>query len=480
MPIKKKGEKYGPYGTQWLYDKQLNDIWTDLEKQRVEKFNKLRATILPEQRTPEWFTMREGCISASDGGTVVNVNPYELPYRVIFKKVAPNLLPFESSEPCYHGKKLEQIATSIYEYRMNVKVDDFGLMKHQSITFLGASPDGIISHYKLDGKTKTKFVGRMLEIKCPASRKINHEGPEMIYDKHNYKNGICPPYYWVQVQLQLECCDLDECDFWQCNIKEYVSREEFIADTHPKEPHLSKTTGFEKGCLIELIPKSSVARSLLSKKDLNSVIWDVADWIHPPSMEMDPLDCDEWIAREIANLHNHPKYKNYVLYKIHYWYLVNSKCITIKRDRDWFAKNLPIFGQVWNNILYLRQNPEIFKLIVNYANYLEPINERPYRRTKQEKQEGENINTSIMSIINILCDTNNPNYDLELANLKIKMENVDKVNVDKVNVDKVNVDKVNVDKLNNQYDQDNQELELTLKQELLGMPVNSCGSAFVD
>ena len=30
---------------------------------------------------------------------------------------------------------------------------------------------------------------------------------------------ICPHYYWVQVQVQLECCDLEEFDFWQCSIR---------------------------------------------------------------------------------------------------------------------------------------------------------------------------------------------------------------------------------------------------------------------
>ena len=42
----------------------------------------------------------------------------------------------------------------------------------------------------------------MLEIKCPMTRKLNgdvlHKKTEM---------------YWAQMQLQLEVCDLFECDF---------------------------------------------------------------------------------------------------------------------------------------------------------------------------------------------------------------------------------------------------------------------------
>ena len=71
-------------------------------------------------------------------------------------------------------------------------------------------------------------------------------------------DNICPVYYWIQTQLQLECCDLEECDFWQAEIKEYSSRLEFIDDTDPCEPFRSKTTGFEKGCIIQLLPKSKM------------------------------------------------------------------------------------------------------------------------------------------------------------------------------------------------------------------------------
>ena len=33
------------------------------------------------------------------------------------------------------------------------------------------------------------------------------------------------------MQGQLEVCDLDECDFWQCEILEYDDREDFVLDT---------------------------------------------------------------------------------------------------------------------------------------------------------------------------------------------------------------------------------------------------------
>ena len=57
------------------------------------------------------------------------------------------------------------------------------------------------------------MVGRMLEIKCPLTRKIKTSG--------EVDGEICPHYYYCQVQQQLECCDLEYCDFWQCSLQEF-------------------------------------------------------------------------------------------------------------------------------------------------------------------------------------------------------------------------------------------------------------------
>ena len=50
---------------------------------------------------------------------------------------------------------------------MNVYIEEFGLIAHPVYDFLAASPDGICSPYKYNKKHISKYVGRMLEIKCP-------------------------------------------------------------------------------------------------------------------------------------------------------------------------------------------------------------------------------------------------------------------------------------------------------------------------
>ena len=156
-PIKRESVLFEPFGTQWVHDNQVDDVLNDELIKRGKIYDKLRAVILPEQRSPEWFAMRRGAITASDGGVVLGKNKYEKQFDFILKKTVGKK--FTSNKFCYHGKMLEEPATMVYQYRMNVTVEEFGLMMHNKYSFLGASPDGIVNHYKLDGKHKTKEVG---------------------------------------------------------------------------------------------------------------------------------------------------------------------------------------------------------------------------------------------------------------------------------------------------------------------------------
>jgi hypothetical protein len=78
--------------------------------------------------------------------------------------------------------------------------------------YIAASPDGI------NVDSNNERYGRMVEIKNIYNREID---------------GIPTDNYWIQMQFQMEVCDLDECDFFETRMKEY-SEEEFYADTTSK------------------------------------------------------------------------------------------------------------------------------------------------------------------------------------------------------------------------------------------------------
>lgn len=352
---------------------QLNtendDILMENEQRRTKVLCELMEINYPAQRSSEWFGMRETMITASDGGTVVGLNPYEKPYEFILKKVFGK--PFQTSIDCYHGKKYEAVATNIYSYRMNVKIEEFGLCRHKKYSFLGASPDGIVGKYKFDGKHLTKYVGRMIEIKCPMRRKINDapNTPEVygIYEdiidmKTDVKKGICPTYYWVQVQLQLQCCDLDECDFVQCEITEYPSRQEFLNDTDIKCPWKSRESGLEKGVVIQILPIEKLIRE--DKMSINEIIWNNAEFIHQPKINMTQTELDNWI------LQTHDDVKNskmgMIVDRIIYWKLNKINTITINRDNKWFEANLHKFEKMWNCVEYYKTHEDDAKYIKDY------------------------------------------------------------------------------------------------------------------
>ena len=344
IPIRRTALKYKPISSSWYHDKQYDDVLTESHIELQKLFLELRAIVSPEQRTPQWYSMRNDKITASDGACALGDNKYEEEYKFIIKKI--DVPPFTGNSNTHHGKKYEQIATMIYEHRMNVIVDEFGLLAHPVHTYLGASPDGIIGLYKKDGKHLTEYVGRMLEIKCPVSRNI-------IQDEDGEMFDICPKYYWIQVQLQLECCNLDDCDFWQCSLYEYPEYDDYFEDTHETERFRSKTNDLEKGCLIQLYPKD--------KK--NPKLFDDASYLYPPHVEMSPDECLEWIEEMKIKIDAEDKY---VIDQIMWWRLEKSNCTLIKRDKEWFAKSLPKLKKIWDYVLYFRNNKSRKQLLMEY------------------------------------------------------------------------------------------------------------------
>ena len=314
-------------------------------QKEYDNFNYLKSIPQYEQRSEEWFAQREGMITASDGATALGESKYEKPDSLLLKKCGEGA-PFFDNKYVHHGKKYEPTATAIYEHVNNCMVEEFGLMPHRTIGYLGASPDGIQSEYTMDGKFNSG-IGTMLEIKCPMTRTIQTKG--------SIDDGICPHYYWVQVQQQLECCDCEKCDFWQCNIVEYRNREEYLLDSPVKSRNtveqdieIKIKPNLLKGCIIQLLPKEHITEFCVFK----------AIYIYPPTLDWTQSQYDEWVLSTVSNIYDldFEKYKDYVFDRVLYWKLENSHNITIHRDRQWFAQKNPVYRSFWEKVEHLRNN----------------------------------------------------------------------------------------------------------------------------
>jgi len=308
-----------------------------------KKMHYIKTVPQPEQRTKAWFDMRNNMITASSGATALSENPYEKAEMFIMEKVFGK--EFLDNDFVHHGKKYEEIATKLYAHYKNAKVDEYGLIQHPKYSFFGASPDGICDKYTLDGKKDLTNYGRMIEIKCPYKRKVLMKG---VID-----GEICPHYYWIQIQLQLECCDLEYCDFWQCEIVEYTDPEEWkkpvsMIHKHEQDQVSDIKDEWTYGFVLQYSMDSYKKRADFDKKVFCS------KYIYPDNLLG---NYDENIA--LANKMKEQTIPGYTFDKILYWRIVNSHCCEIKRDRKWFEEKFPIFQDVWDKIKYLRKDPEI-------------------------------------------------------------------------------------------------------------------------
>ena len=201
------------------------------------------------------------------------------------------------------GQKFEPLSVMIYEDMYNSKVEDFGCIQHLTYKFLGASPDGIII------ESETGRYGRMLEIKNPVSREIT---------------GVPKKEYWVQMQLQMEVCDLDECDFLETKFVEYPDYDSYHDDS-------TITNDLYKGTIIYFHTKER--KPFYLYKPLN---------LHLAE------DISKWEEENIEKYESEPF--NYSFLKFIYWKLDKLSCVLVLRNKDWFKNNIGQLEKVWKTI----------------------------------------------------------------------------------------------------------------------------------
>jgi putative phage-type endonuclease len=259
----------------------------------------------PEQRSEEWYIFRNNRLTASDFYSVIDGSPSRR-NELIMKKCGEEM-PFLTNAAILHGIKFEDMAVKIYEKQNNVKVNEFGCLPHSTIPFFGASPDGIVSY---DSENKN-YVGRMLEIKCPKSRKIT---------------GIIPDGYFAQIQGQLEVCDLEYCDYLECDFQMYTSKEQFFEDDIR-----------EKGIIVEFY-------DINLKKNLNYC----ATEDHIKSYDL----FKQWEDSLITKIYDNEQLEYLTTT---YWYLNKLNVVLVNRDKSYFTRNYGHIKQFWDDVLKYRE-----------------------------------------------------------------------------------------------------------------------------
>lgn len=296
---------------------RLHDCAEEDIRARMERVNEVDAT-LPEQRTPGWYAARRKLLSASDIwkalGTPAQKN------SLIYAKCAPDnpekYSRVNMNSSLHWGQKYEPVSQQYYEYTRGCRVREYGCIPHKEHDFLGASPDDIV----VESERHPELVGRMLEIKNVISREIT---------------GVPKLEYWVQMQMQMECCDLEECDFLECKFEEYHSYNEFKGDTDGSGNMHRTHDGHWKGMFLCLTDP------------------DGKPHYEYPDFGLDTLEAmDGWCDAKVAEMEE----RGYSWLKYVYWRMPRVSCVLVPRNRRWFAAALPQFRSLWETILAERES----------------------------------------------------------------------------------------------------------------------------
>jgi hypothetical protein len=163
----------------------------------------------------------------------------------------------------------------------------------------------------------------MIEIKNVVSREIT---------------GIPKKDYYIQMQLQMEVCDLEECDFVETKFIEYDMEADYIAD------EISR-----KGVILAFINLE------------NEFVYKY--------MPFDVTDYDAWMEATFAET-------KMTWFKNIYWKLEVYSCVLVKRQREWFQSVVSEFISVWDIIQTERINGEF-------------INRAPKKRILKNENKNE-------------------------------------------------------------------------------------------
>lgn len=345
----------------------------------------------PKQKTAEWYECRNNLITASNLWKVFGTENQRA--SLMAEKMGggggsggDKLGNFADNinSTLHWGNKFEPLSVVIYQDKTKTRVGDFGCIIHDKYKFIGASPDGIVVN------EESPLYGYMLEIKNIVNRDID---------------GIPKKEYWIQTQIQMETCNLDNCHFVETRFKMFDSAEIFYTEREKYEysgvilyftkkfvVKICSTSELESDSVgdgsggeddYEKIENSASSQEFTTKiiklqsvssshsgfskfsnddnaahekcyklvekssakfpaKDYSS--YNKPYYVYMPIHIVEREQIDTWIEETKKTLAD-----EYCLVEQQYWYLDEYSCVLIKRNCEWFEAVVPDIQLFWND-----------------------------------------------------------------------------------------------------------------------------------
>jgi putative phage-type endonuclease len=294
--------------------KEMSGPWVERSvEERLAHVDTLAASVQVAQRSPEWYKQSKGLLTASEFSNILGT-PRAVS-NLALQKVAPlseNLRQNTTAcctpemSPFDWGIRFEPVVKQVLERMDRIKILEMGRVVHPTNPRLAASPDGIII-----GADDSRRIGRLLEIKCPITRKID---------------GVIPQDYWYQMQIQMEVTDIDECDYVEMSFESGYK-------THMYTDADSKDT-----CSTDLYDLETARPSYCGN------MWLLQD---PESLELKyAYTCEEKDAMEQGG---------WCVHEVIQWHLKKLFRTTVIRNREWYASTLPKQEEFWKRVEDARQ-----------------------------------------------------------------------------------------------------------------------------
>jgi putative phage-type endonuclease len=315
------------------YETILDQNQQNLETRNQQILQQIQTLIdVPQvkQKTPAWYEQRSKLITASNIWKCLSSQSNQ--NSIIYEKCKPHegfsMDYVNTNSPMHWGVKYEPLTIMVYEHMYQTEIQEFGCIPHPTYSFIGASPDGI------NVDPNSPRYGSMLEIKNIYNRDITQTPKEE---------------YWIQCQVQMETCNLDDCDFVETRFNEYPNEDNFYEDTSHEY----------KGVILYFIKRVNNERDLANFQENgngNRIATTSLQNANNPHYVYMPLDMssmenpkesiETWIREKKEELAT-----DYVLFSTLYWYLDEFSCMLIKRNRKWFQAALPKFAETWDTII---------------------------------------------------------------------------------------------------------------------------------
>ena len=162
------------------------------------------------QHSADWYAQRRNRLTASEFYQILTGSRERLLKSKLESQCSqgdrPAMSPVALAQPdgemvaTSWGHRFEPVVRDIYELENGATVfDRLGRFTHRDYSWLSASPDGIVTH--------GPSAGRLIEIKSPKNRQ---------------PGTYVPAEYYVQMQVQMEVCDLDAVDFIEAQFEQTV------------------------------------------------------------------------------------------------------------------------------------------------------------------------------------------------------------------------------------------------------------------